>query len=101
MSSSRPGRRTSASEVTNIGVHGFWFLDGDSEYFVPFKDYPEFREATVAQIHALRKAGPGQYHWPGLDLDIEAAALEEPKKFPLAFRRSRARGRPKAAARAR
>jgi len=79
--------------VTNIGLHGFWFLDGNREYFVPFKDYPEFRSATVEQIHAIRRCGPGQYHWAGLDIDIEAGALEQPKSFPLEFRRSAPKAR--------
>lgn len=88
MSLSRRGNSTSPSEVTNIGLHGFWFLDGDREFFVPFADYPEFRDAPVARIHAMRRSGPGQFHWPELDIDIETAALEAPSRYPLKFRRA-------------
>lgn len=85
MSSSLPGVSTSLSEVTNIGAAGFWLLVDDCEYFVPFADYPVFLEATVAEIYATQLIGPGQFHWPELDADIELEALEHPERFPLVF----------------
>lgn len=101
MSSSRRGSSTSPAEVTNIGLHGFWFLDGGNEYFVPFKDYPGFRAATVSEIHAMRRVSPGQYHWKDLDIDIEAAALEKPENYPLQFKRGGSKPRSRAASRTR
>ena len=86
MNSSPPGAATSHSEVTNITVHGFWLLVDDREYFVPFDDYPVFRTATIAQIYAVRRIGPAQFHWPKLDADIELEALERPEDYPLQFR---------------
>ncbi len=50
MSLFQDGISTSLSEVTNISHHGFWLLVDDREYFVPFKDYPGFTEATITQI---------------------------------------------------
>ena len=79
------GGVTSHSEVTNIGVHGFWLLVDDREYFVPFDDYPVFRQATVSQIYGMKRVGPDQFHWPDLDADIELGALERPEQFPLKF----------------
>jgi len=86
MSSSLPGVAISHSEVTNIGAIGFWLLVDDREYFVPFDDYPVFWGATVAQIYAVQRLGPTQFHWPELDADIELEALEHPEQFPLVFR---------------
>ena len=85
MSSSPPGAAISHSEVTNITAHGFWLLADDREYFVPFRDYPVFQNATVAQIYAVRRIGPTQFHWPQLDADIELEALERPEAYPLKF----------------
>jgi hypothetical protein len=85
MSSSPPGTGTSVCEVTNITLQGFWLLLDEREYFVPFSDYPMFRDATVAQIHAVRRSGPGQIHWPDLDVDIELVALARPEAYPLLF----------------
>ena len=87
MSSALPGASISASEVTDITPFGFWLLVDDSEYFVPFTDYPDFRRATVAQVYSVRRIGPVQLHWPALDIDIELDALARPSDYPLAFTR--------------
>jgi len=87
MSSALPGSATSASDVTDITPFGFWLLVDDSEYFVPFADYPEFRTATVAQVYTVERFGPGQLHWPDLDIDIEIEALACPEAYPLSFKR--------------
>ena len=86
MTSFRPGESTFQAEVTSITAVGFWLLTGDREYFVPFADYPGFREATVAQIVNVEQPGPGQLYWADLDIDIELAALDQPERFPLEFR---------------
>ena len=86
MSSSPPGAATLGSEVTSITAQGFWLWVDGQEYFVPFADYPAFRAATVAQIYAVRRSGPRQFHWPELDIDIELEALEHPEHYPLTFR---------------
>jgi len=86
MSSSPLGALASEVEVTNISPHGLWLLVDDREYFVPFADYPAFRDATVAQIHAVRRSSPKQLHWDALDVDIELEALEQPEHYPLLFR---------------
>jgi hypothetical protein len=73
-------------EITGISALGFWLLVDDSEYFVPFADYPAFKEATVVQIYTVQQLGPRQFHWPELDVDIELDALQYPERFPLQFR---------------
>ena len=85
MNSSPTGIVTSGCEVTNITPQGFWLLVDNQEYFVPFEDYPIFRDATVAQIHALQHTNPGHIHWPALDADIELEALARPEAYPLRF----------------
>ena len=86
MSLSQPGASIFHSEVTSISSHGLWLLVDDREYFIPFSDYPPFRQAAVAQIFTFQRLGPDQFHWPELDIDIELAALEHPHRFPLSFR---------------
>ncbi len=85
MSLNLPGVDISYSDVTGISAIGFWLLVDDREYFVPFDDYPIFRQATVAQIYAVQRSSPTQFHWPELDADIELEALENPDRFPLVF----------------
>ena len=82
MSLSPDGNTFSLSEVTNISHLGFWLLVDDKEYFVPFQDYPGFLDASVLQIYKVQKIGPGQFHWPELDIDIELDDLDEPSVVP-------------------
>jgi hypothetical protein len=77
------GIAISQYEVTNVTRWGFWLWVDGREYFVPFTDYPCFEHATIAQLHAVERLGPGQFHWPDLDADIELDALAHPERFPL------------------
>lgn len=86
MSSSPTGIHTSPNEVTNISHNGFWLLADDKEYFVPFGDYPQFRQANVAQIYDVQCLGKNQFHWPALDTDFELYTLENPGRFPLKYK---------------
>ena len=86
MNLSKTGAPTLGSEVTNIEMQGFWLWADNREYFVPFADYPDFTEATIAQIHNVQRIGPGQLFWPDLDIDIEIEALENSERFPLQYR---------------
>jgi hypothetical protein len=81
------GTNTSLNEVTNITQTGFWLIVENKEYFVPFNDYPEFKKATVDQIYNAKQISPGSFYWEELDIDIELAALAEPDKYPLKFKR--------------
>jgi hypothetical protein len=81
------GENTSLSEVTSITQAGFWLLVDDKEYFVPFTDYPEFKQATVEQICKPERVGSDIFSWEELDIDIELGALAEPEKYPLEFKR--------------
>lgn len=76
----------SPNEITNIGPLGFWLLIDETEYFVPFEDYPRFKQARVFEIFNLQRLSPDQFHWPDLDIDIELDALKTPEKYPLAWK---------------
>lgn len=86
MNSAGPGRSTSAVEVTNISPQGFWLLLQAEELFVPFTDFPWFRDATVAQIIRVERPSPGHLYWPELDVDLSVDSIREPDKFPLVSR---------------
>ena len=81
------GTSISDYEVTNIDRFGFWLLVGDSEYFVDFEHYPVFRKATIEQILNMQQEGPGQFHWPDIDADIELDALDYPDQYPLGYKK--------------
>jgi len=87
MDSSQSGIYTSEYSVTNISDLGFWILAGNKEYFIPFKEYPGFRDASVNQILRFNFIPPSQLRWEALDIDIELQALSQPESFPLVFKK--------------
>lgn len=81
-----PGVVTSEVEVTNISRHGLWLLTPEGEHFLPFDDFPWFRDAPVGHILNVETPSPQHYHWPELDVDLSLAIIKEPGKFPLVAR---------------
>lgn len=83
MTSARPGRRTSAAEVTNVSRWGFWLLVGARELFVSFELFPWFREVPIGQLVDVTLPHPGHLHWPQLDVDLALDSVEHPELYPL------------------
>ena len=81
-----PGAVTSEVEITNISKHGFWLLLDGRELFLPFEDFPWFRQATIDQILRARRPAPGHLHWPDLDVDLSVDSIEHPERYPLKSR---------------
>lgn len=86
MKSAAPGQSTFTVEVTNVSPHGFWLFVGERELFVPFKEFPWFREASVREIANVQLPGPHHLYWPDLDIDLAVASIEHPEKYPLISR---------------
>ena len=78
-----PGTTTLVTEVTNISKHGIWLLTGDGEHFLPFDEFPWFREAPVGKVLNVEEPAPGHFHWPDLDVDLSLAIINNPERFPL------------------
>jgi hypothetical protein len=78
-----PGATTSAIEVTNISKHGLWVLTSEGEHFLPFADFPWFRDASVGHILNVEEPTPGHYYWPDLDVDLSLNIIKDPGRFPL------------------
>jgi uncharacterized protein DUF2442 len=83
MKSAAPGQSTSPVEVTNVSPHGFWLFVAERELFVPFKEFPWFREASVREITNVQLPSPHHLYWPDLDIDLAVESLEHPEKYPL------------------
>ncbi|MDD5458261.1 MAG: DUF2442 domain-containing protein [Phycisphaerae bacterium] len=83
MKSLKRGKNISKPEITNISQHGFWMLIAGKEYFLPFDDFPWFRNATISQISDFEM--PNQFHiyWGNLDVDLSLDIIEHPEKFKL------------------
>ena len=83
MKSAKLGRRTSPVEVTNVSKHGFWLLIGDRERFVPFEQFPWFREAPIGHLLNVELSSVHHLYWPDLDVDIAVESIDHPERFPL------------------
>ena len=53
-----PNNNAISAEVTNISAVGFWMLVEDAEYFIPFTEYPAFKQATITQIYDMAALSP-------------------------------------------
>jgi Protein of unknown function (DUF2442) len=83
MKSAKRGKNTLAAEVTNVSVNGFWVLIGDTERFLPFGEFPWFRDATIGQLTQIELPSPEHLYWPELDVDLAVESLDYPERFPL------------------
>jgi hypothetical protein len=86
MKSALPGSSISPVEVTNVSTHGFWLLIGERELFVPFRDFPWFRDASIGEITHVELPSPHHLYWPGLDVDLAVESIEHPERYPLVSR---------------
>lgn len=77
------GISTSPVEVTNISKYGFWLLLGDEELFLPFSEFPWFRDANVGKILHVELPSSNHLYWPDLDIDLAVESIRHPEQFPL------------------
>lgn len=80
------GENTSEVEVSHIDVHGLWLCVDDKEYFLPYTDYPWFKEAKVKEILNVKLLHGHHLYWPELDVDLEMDSLENPQSYPLKYK---------------
>jgi len=80
-----PGTPISEVEVLNISIHGLWLYVKGKEYFLPYQDYPWFKNARLSEIHDVKLLHDVHLFWPKLDIDLSINNLEHPEKYPLTF----------------
>jgi hypothetical protein len=85
MKSRKLGPHTSA-EVSNVSATGFWLLIADKERFLPFADFPWFREARIRELTNVELQSPNHLYWPDLDVDLSVESIDHPERFPLVSR---------------
>ena len=78
------GMPGSGVEVTNVSKHGFWLLVGDRELFLPYAEFPWFRDATLPSLLNVEEPTTRHFYWPELDVDLGLDTIEQPERFQLA-----------------
>jgi hypothetical protein len=86
MTSVALGTPTSAVEVTNVSPHGFWLLVSDEELFLPFAQFPWFKEAPIGKLFHVELLSKNHLYWPELDVDLALESIHHPERFPLISR---------------
>lgn len=86
MKSALHGSNTSDVEVTNISGHGFWMFIHGQETFLPFEQFPWFKDAPVGKILNVEMPSSHHLHWPELDIDLELDSIHHPENYPLVSR---------------
>jgi hypothetical protein len=70
-------------EVTNISTHGFWLMHGDGEFFLPFSEFPWFKNARISEIADVQLLNGQHLFWEKLDIDLTLNMIQNPKNYPL------------------
>jgi hypothetical protein len=83
MRSAQLGSSISEVEVTNISKHGLWLLLEGRELFLPFEEFPWFRDAPVRKLLKVELPHRRHLYWPDLDVDLAVESIEHPERFPL------------------
>lgn len=83
MKSAALGTNTSGAEVTNITPHGIWMMILGREKFLPFGQFPWFREASVSGVYKVEMPSENHLYWPALDIDLAVKSIDCPELYPL------------------
>ena len=86
MKSNAVGKNTSKAEVAHISPFGLWIIISGREYFLPFTEYPWFKEATITQIMNLKLIHDHHLYWSELDVDLDVRSLENLENYPLIYK---------------
>ncbi len=86
MRSQRLGKSTSNPEILGVSKNGVWMLVAGKEYFLPFRDFPWFRDAKISEIYNVHLSHGSHLRWPDLDVDLHVESLENPSHYPLIYK---------------
>ncbi|MCC5850018.1 MAG: DUF2442 domain-containing protein [Verrucomicrobia bacterium] len=85
MKYSNIGTNTSVSEVTDISPFGIWLLHLGKEYFLPYEEFPWFKDAPVWKVFSVVGESEDHVRWPELDVDLSLSSIRDPGGFPLLY----------------
>lgn len=72
------GANPSPVEVGSVTKTGFWLYVDDREFYLPFDEFPWFRNAAIDALTAIERSNPSHLYWPELDADLAVEYIEYP-----------------------
>lgn len=85
MKSKKLGKNISEIEI-HSSPNGIWLLVHDTEYFLPYEEYPWFQAAKISDLYTVKLLHTTHLHWPTLDVDLDLDSLDNTEKYPLVYR---------------
>jgi len=55
----------------------------EEEFFLPFDEFPWFKDAPLQAILNVQRHGSEHLHWPALDVDLTLNSIRYPEHYPL------------------
>lgn len=84
MRSETLGNGTSSIEI-HTSCSGIWLLVDDCEYFLPYQEFPWFKEARITDVYSVEMPNKQHLYWPTLDVDLDLKSLDNLEKYPLIY----------------
>ncbi|WP_243220543.1 DUF2442 domain-containing protein [Methylobacter sp. S3L5C] len=72
--------------ITYISSHGIGLLTDQEELFMPYQDFPGFKNQPVNAIIEVEEISHGHFYWSKIDVDLTVEMIKHPEKFPLVAR---------------
>ncbi|MGH8564925.1 MAG: DUF2442 domain-containing protein [Gammaproteobacteria bacterium] len=66
-----------------MSKHGFRLLLDDEELFLPFTEFPWFKDAPIGKLLNVERPRAHHLYWPDLDVDLAVESIRHPEQFPL------------------
>jgi len=83
LNSQAPGDNTSVLEVTHISSHSIRILAHGKKLFMPYEEFPWFKDQPVRAITHVEEQSEGHFYWPEIDVGLSIESIEHPDRFPL------------------
>jgi hypothetical protein len=74
---------TSGVEVSHVSTQGIWLLASQKELFLPYSQFPWFKDVPIGSVLKVEEPRRGHFYWPDLDVDLTEEIIEHPERFPL------------------
>ncbi|MHB1678394.1 MAG: DUF2442 domain-containing protein [Sulfuriferula sp.] len=55
----------------------------DEELFVPYSEFPWFKQATIEPVVSIERPRQNHLEWPLPDMDLSLESIRNPDRFPL------------------
>ena len=74
--------RNKCPSISSLTFINFFYSIA-KELFLPYEQFPWFKDKTINDITKVESFGEGHFYWENLDVDLSLDMIEHPERFPL------------------